>query len=149
MEKTGLDANLLAIIHHSACEYLPNLLRHEPVVAGTIQTENSFETSQDLGTANDSFAGGIPDTGQPPLHNTYYTLKYCGRIRCCADMIGGSLERDRAQRTAKRYDDDGDGQDDKLRLMLLLDAVIEAARRTPPPQTNKRPIPKTRRTGRE
>ena len=33
----------------------------------------------------------------------------CG-IRSCADKLGGGWERDE-QRTAKRYDDDGDGKD--------------------------------------
>ena len=39
------------------------------------------------------------------------------------------------QRTAKRYDDDGHDKDDGLRLLLLA-AVIMAARALPP-QTNR------------
>ena len=45
-------------------------------------------------------------------------------------------ERDEVQRTAKRYDDDGHGEDVGLRLLLLA-AVIMAARALPP-QMNRR-----------
>ena len=55
--------------------------------------------------------------------------------------VGGSWERNRTQRTAKRYDDDGDGEDVWLRLLLLLAALIMATR-TLPPQTNRRRMSK-------
>ena len=58
------------------------------------------------------------------------------RIRSCADKLGCGWERDEVQRTAKRYDDDGHGEDVGLRLLLLA-AVIMAARALPP-QMNRR-----------
>ena len=56
-------------------------------------------------------------------------------IRSCADKLGGGWERDKIQRTAMLYDDDGHGKYVGLRLLLLA-AVIMAARALPP-QTNR------------
>ena len=70
------------------------------------------------------------------------------RIRSSADNLGGGWERDEVRRTAKRYDDDGDGKYARLRLLLLA-AVIMAARRALPSQTNRRRMTKKRRTGRK
>ena len=53
------------------------------------------------------------------------------RIRSCTDKLGGGWERDQVQRTAKRYDDGSHGRDVGLRLLLLA-AVIRAARALPP-----------------
>ena len=66
------------------------------------------------------------------------------RIRSCADKLGGGWERDKAERTAKLYDDDGHGIDVGLRLLPLA-AVIMAAR-VLPPQTNRRRMTKKRGT---
>ena len=63
------------------------------------------------------------------------------RIRDCAEKLGGGWERDKAERTAKLYDDDGHGIDVGLRLLPLA-AVIMAAR-VLPPQTNRRRMTKT------
>ena len=41
------------------------------------------------------------------------------RIRSCADKLGNGWEKEKVQRTAKRYDDDGHGKDVGLRLLLL------------------------------
>ena len=68
-------------------------------------------------------------------------------IRSCADQLGGGWERDKAQRTAKRYGDDGHGKYVRLRLLLLAAAVMAA--RALPAQTNRRRMPKERGTGRK
>ena len=66
-------------------------------------------------------------------------------IRSCADKLGGGWERDKVQRTTTHYDDDGDGKDVGLGLMLLA-AVIMAAKALPP-QPNRRPMTKEKRRG--
>ena len=68
-------------------------------------------------------------------------------IRSCADQLGGGWERDKAQRTAKRYGDDGHGKYVRLRLLLLAAAVIIAARALPS-QTNRHRMTKKRGTDR-
>ena len=67
------------------------------------------------------------------------------RIRSCTDKLGGGRERDKVQRTAKRYDDGCDGKDVGLRLPLLV-AVIMAARALPS-QTDRRLNTKKRSAG--
>ena len=57
------------------------------------------------------------------------------RIRTCADKLCGGWKRDEVQRTAKRYDDDSDGQYVGMGLLLL--AVVMAARALHP-QTSRR-----------
>ena len=52
----------------------------------------------------------------------------------------------KVQRTAKRYDDDGDGNDVGLRLLLL--AAVTMAARALPPQTSRRRMTKKIGTGR-
>ena len=82
-------------------------------------------------------------------------LVYCGswirwlvsRIRNCVDKLGGDWEGGQVQRTAKRYDDDGDVKDVELSLLLLA-AVITAAR-VLPPQTNRCRRTMKRGTGRQ
>ena len=56
------------------------------------------------------------------------------RTRSCADKLEGGWERDKVQRTANRYDDDGHGYYVGLRLLLL---VAVMAPRVFPPQTNR------------
>ena len=68
---------------------------------------------------------------------------YCGswhrrlvsRIRSCAVKRGGGREKNKTQRTAKRYDDDGHGKDVGLRLLAACCCyyVGESAS----PQTNR------------
>ena len=58
------------------------------------------------------------------------------RIRSCADKLGGGRERYTVQRTAKRYDDDGDGKYVGLRLPLLAAMMMVAIALSP--QTNRR-----------
>ena len=73
---------------------------------------------------------------------------YCGswirwlvsRIKSCADKLEGGRERDAVQRTAKRYDDRSDGEDVGVRLLLL--AAVMMAARALPPQTNRRRMTK-------
>ena len=69
-------------------------------------------------------------------------------IRSCADKLGGGRERDTVQRTAKRYDDDGDGKDVGLRRPVLAAAVMMAARAFPP-QTNRHQMAKKKGAGRK
>ena len=54
--------------------------------------------------------------------------------RSCANKLGGVWERDKVQRVAKHYDDDGHSKVIGLRLLPLA-AVIMAAKALPP-QTN-------------
>ena len=49
------------------------------------------------------------------------------RIKSCADKVGGGWERGQIQRTAKRYDDDCDGKNVGLRLLLLAAVVMTAS----------------------
>ena len=49
----------------------------------------------------------------------------------CANKLGGGWEREKAQRAAKRYDEDGQDKDIGARLLLLAAAII-AARALPP-----------------
>ena len=58
------------------------------------------------------------------------------RIRSCADKLGDGKEIDTVQRTAKRYDDDGDGKYVGLRLPLLAAMMMVAIALSP--QTNRR-----------
>ena len=67
------------------------------------------------------------------------------KIRSCADELGCGWERNKVQRTAKRYDDDGHGEDVGLRLLLLA-AVIMAVRALPP-QMNRRRMAEEKRHG--
>ena len=67
-------------------------------------------------------------------------------IRSCADKLGGGWERDKIQRTAMLYDDDGHGKYVGLRLLLLA-AVIMAARALPA-QTSRCRMAKKRGAGR-
>ena len=57
------------------------------------------------------------------------------RTSSCADKLGGDWGRDEVQRTTKRYDDDGHVKDVWLRLLLL--AAVMVAARALPPQTNR------------
>ena len=54
----------------------------------------------------------------------------------------------KVQRTAKRYDDDGDGKDVGLRRPVLAAAVMMAARAFPP-QTNRHQMAKKKGAGRK
>ena len=71
------------------------------------------------------------------------------RIRSCADKLQGDRERhtkvDYSERPTKRYDDDGQGRGVGLRLLVLLDAVVMAARPFPP-RTRRRRMAKKRGT---
>ena len=49
-------------------------------------------------------------------------------IRSCADKLGGGWERDKVQRTAKRYDDDGHGKGVRFRLFLLAAVAMRRER---------------------
>ena len=60
--------------------------------------------------------------------------------RSCANKFGGGWEREKVQRAAKRYDDDGHSKVSGLKLLLLV-AVIMAAKALPP-QTNIRQMTK-------
>ena len=51
-----------------------------------------------------------------------------GRIRSCADNLGGGRERDIVQRAAKRYDNDSDGKYVGLRLPLLAAVMMRRER---------------------
>ena len=52
--------------------------------------------------------------------------------RSCANKLGGGWEREKVQRAAKRYDE-GDGHSKVIGLrLLLLAAVIMAAKSAPP-----------------
>ena len=61
---------------------------------------------------------------------------YCGswhrrlvsRIRSCAVKRGGGREKNKTQRTAKRYDDDGHGKDAGLILLLLATLIMRRER---------------------
>ena len=66
-------------------------------------------------------------------------------IRSCADKLGSGRERDTVQRTAKRYDDDGDGKYVGLRLLLLADVMMAA--RALPPRTSRHRMTKQRGAG--
>ena len=67
------------------------------------------------------------------------------RIRSCADKLGDGKEIDTVQRTAKRYDDDGDGKYVGLRLLLLADVMMAA--RALPPRTSRHRMTKQRGAG--
>ena len=68
------------------------------------------------------------------------------RTSSCADKLGGDWGRDEVQRTTKRYDDDGRVKDVWLRLLLL--AAVMVAARALPPQTNRQtPNDKKKRHG--
>ena len=69
-------------------------------------------------------------------------------IRSCADKLGSGRERDTVQRTANRYDDDGDGTHVGLRLPPLA-AVMMAARALPPQTDRRRTTTKKRGAGRK
>ena len=58
---------------------------------------------------------------------------------------GRQGKRYTVQRTVKRYDDDGDGKDVGLRLMLL--AAVTMAARALPPLTNRRRMTKKESRG--
>ena len=104
-------------------------------------------------------AQGIRPYGFQTLHYSTtpgWTQVDCGswirwlvsRIRSCADKLGGGRERDTVQRTAKRYDDDGDGKDVGLRLLQLA-AAIMAARAASPTHKQTSNDKKKRGTGRK
>ena len=61
--------------------------------------------------------------------------------RSCAKKLGGGWERDKAQRAAKRYDDDRHSKYMSLRLLLLYAVVVEA--KALPLQTNLRYMTKS------
>lgn len=60
-----------------------------------------------------------------------------GRIIIYPDKLRGCWEREKIQRLAKRYDDDGNGKDLGLRLLLLA-AVTYYGGEAPPPTNEQR-----------